>query len=319
MDFDDIIEKTLGAGTAKSIVQGTYQVPVQWPWTLTIDKKDEKSFKELFKQKGGNSGIGNGEVSLYWLFNYKSAQRKKTRPDPKRAFEARGGDAADLKIDGLAVEVKSYPRHSQMTLGKFKDDKDSLELFSYLFSFVNLFIKFGAMDSSGQRVRAFKSVLTFKIDDVMQGLSYYDVLYEVFTTKKIQDKIAALETAGLGSTQQAKRAAMAKTKELSSFAKQLKDLKIISKMPSKGSGFTDTILKRKNLAAKIVGYFLKTKLDKKPGDKGYMVNLLTTDATNIHFHFVDLKKMNLTYSTLEQGFNVGSGEIQITKAEDIFK
>ena len=116
------------------------------------------------------------------------------------------------------------------------------------------------MDSSGQRVRAFKSVLTFKIDDVMQGLAYYDVLYEVFTTKKIQDKIAALETAGLGSTQQAKRAAMAKTKELSSFAKQLKDLKIISKMPSKGSGFTDTILKRKNLAAKIVGYFLKTKL-----------------------------------------------------------
>lgn len=310
--FDKIIKNTLNSNE-RTVKGQKYKIPgtASKGGTLTIDKKDVESFKKLFTKKP-NSGVGNGEVSLYWLFNY-TTKAQKLSEAMKPAKENRGGDAADLTINGKAVEVKSYPKHSQMTLGKFKDDRESLELFNYLFSFINLFIQFG---TSTKKDRAFKSVLGFNTDDVVQGLGYYDVLYEVFTTPKVQKKIAALEAAGLEGTQQAKRAAMAKEKELSAFAKQLIKLNIVSNAPK---GFTDSPKKRNDLAAQIVGYFLKTKLARKPSDGGYMVNLLTTDATDIHFHLVRLKQMKLNYATLQKGFNVASGEIQITKANEIFK
>ena len=82
---------------------------------------------------------------------------------------------------------------------------------------------------------------------------------------------------------------------------------------------TDKPADRQKLAAKIVGTFLKTKLRKKPGEGGYIVNVLVRDVFDIHFHKVDFKKMALSYANLKTGFAVGSGEIQITKANAIFK
>ena len=50
-----------------------------------------------------------------------------------------------------------------------------------------------------------------------------------------------------------------------------------------------------------------------------MVNVHSKQHLDIHFHKVNFNRMSLTYDNLKDGFAVGSGEIQITKANAIFK
>lgn len=270
-----------------------YSVPKK-SGNLKIDAADVKPFKDLFTKKP-NAGVGNGEVSLFWLFGKGSGHE--------------GGGKADLVLNGKNCEVKSYPKHDTMTLGKFKDDKDALELLSYLFSFINLFMEFGTSKTGST---AYKTLLSFKIDDVVDGLAYYDVLYDIFTSKKVQDKIVKLKSVG-AKTKQAQNKVKGKQKEFQTFKKQLKTLKIDS------NAKTSTLADRQKLAAKIVGFFLTNKLKVKPGAGGYMVNCLKSNATDVHFHLVNIRTMDLSYNNLKTGFNVSSGEIQITKANSIFK
>ena len=286
--FEELIKQTIKDETPSK----KYSVPKK-SGDLKIAAADVKSFKDLFTKKP-NAGVGNGEVSWFWLFGKDSGHE--------------GGGKADLVLNGKNCEVKSYPKHDTMTLGKFKDDKNSLELLSYLFSFINLFMEFGTSKTGST---SYKTLLSFKIDDVVDGLAYYDVLYDIFTSKKVQDKIAKLKSVGADSAT-AQRKVKGKKKEFQTFAKQLKTLKISNDVK------TSTDADRKKLAAKIVGFFLTNKLKVKPGNGGYMVNCKKGEATNVHFHLVNVATMKLSYANLKAGFNVSSGEIQITKANLIF-
>lgn len=298
--FDDIIQQTLKNKNIDSVVKGTnYKVP-RSSGSLKIDSRDEEAFKALFTKKP-DAGVGNGELSLYWLFNYGSGTKERA--------SHQGGGKADLVLDKKACEIKSYPKHDTMTLGKFKDDKQSLELLSYLFSFINLFMEFG---TSKTKSKSYKTLLSFKIDDVVMGLAYYDVLYDIFTSPTVQKKISKLKSVG-AHTAASQRKVKAKEKEFQTFEKQLKDLKIETNIK------TDKLGDRQKLAAKIVEFFLKNKLNVKPGHGGYMVNCKKGDPLDVHFHLVDTKTMKLSYDDLKTGFGVSSGEIQITKANSIFK
>jgi len=300
-DFDGIIQRVLSKKKLAIQVQGKYKVPTNGG-DLKVHKNDRDGFKALYPEHAGKATIGKGEIALYWLF------RNPHGPKPNQKTSHKGGGAADLVLAGQDCEVKSYPKHDTMTLGKFKDDKESLELLSYLFSFINLFMEFG---TSKTGATAYKTLLSFKTDDVVTGLDYYDVLYDIFNEPKIQKKIALLKSVG-ADTGAAQRKVKAKQQDFQTFAKQLKSLGI-------NAIKTDKPADRQKLAAKIVGTFLKTKLRKKPGEGGYMVNVLVRDVFDIHFHKVDFKKMALSYANLKTGFAVGSGEIQITKANAIFK
>ena len=79
---------------------------------------------------------------------------------------------------------------------------------------------------------------------------------------------------------------------------------------------TATNAQRENLASFLVRAFLSTKLSKKPGDGGFMVNVPTTAMKTgwdgkIYFHKIILKSVAKSYTDLKTGFAVGSGEIQI--------
>ena len=113
--FEELIKQTVKNKKPSK----KYSVPKK-SGDLKIAAADVKSFKDLFTKKP-NAGVGNGEVSLFWLFGKGSGHE--------------GGGKADLVLNGKNCEVKSYPKHDTMTLGKFKDDKAALELLSYLFSF----------------------------------------------------------------------------------------------------------------------------------------------------------------------------------------
>lgn len=71
-------------------------------------------------------GVGKGEVSLYWLYNYSKSGPKVT--------EGRVGDDPDLFMDKIGVEVKAYKSGTaQISLGRFGADKKNLQLLSVAF------------------------------------------------------------------------------------------------------------------------------------------------------------------------------------------
>ena len=271
--FDVIIENTLDDIEKK--VMGEYKVPSRGG-ALNIHKKDHKSFEKLFTKKP-NAGVGNGEVSLYWLFNY---GKKKNR-----AAENRGGDAADLILDKKNCEVKSYPSHDSMTLGKFKSDLKSQEIITYLFAFSNLFVTFGKSTTGS---KSFKSLLQFNVTDIADSIVLYNSMFSLFAKNK-----------HLYSGQNSYPLFI-------DIKKSMDDLKIKIKNISR-SNFTSV----NRMAGDIVAHFVMTKFGNKPGEGGYMVNCKKGSPTDVHFHLIATKNFKNDYGTLKKSFSVNSGEIQI--------
>jgi hypothetical protein len=165
--FDELITQTFDGEVPA--VKGNYQVPSNGG-RLTLNSQDKEPFIKLFKVKP-NAGVGNGEVSLYWLFNYKNPKS----PDSK-AQENRGGSDPDLNINGNGVEVKSYPSHSsKIGLGKFKEDVESRKVITRLFGVLNL-------TSAFEGKKEFVSEVSFNLNDLKQSFE------QVLKTKAILNK-----------------------------------------------------------------------------------------------------------------------------------
>jgi len=181
--FDSLIEETFKEGIPA--VKGKYSLPSTTS-VFKIDSQDEEAFKALF-YKAPDKSVGNGEVSLYWLFNYSNPSSPGTR-----AKENRGADDPDLLVDGSGVEVKSYNSHDKKsTLGKFKSDVESRKLINALFGITNMSRVFGEEGSFNSEVvfnmkilrDSFEEVLKiqriFNEDNVKEVLGSYPVFAEM--------------------------------------------------------------------------------------------------------------------------------------------
>lgn len=87
--------------------------------------KDLKNYSKIYKLKVG-SGIGFGEIGLYWLFNYHKGNRDAASGYPTEEFIImnQGFNRPDLLIPGgnkTAVEVKAYTNFKNISLGRFED------------------------------------------------------------------------------------------------------------------------------------------------------------------------------------------------------
>lgn len=313
------IKKTIGKGKGDIIPNPKlYKIPTisQGVGILQVDKQDLSNFQKLYPKHLGNATIGKGEEALFWLFGGHRSGREKRFNNSGHG----GGGGADLSFYGIPAEVKSYPKINQMTLGKFKEDRDSIEIFSFLFGFYNMFMQFGNHKKvNNKTLLAYKTLLTFTVEDVVEALAYYDVLKVIFTDPKIQRKIANLRAHGhvsQGSTMtQAKQAVAKKEKVINGFDKNVKKYATTVGLTAPAIK-TKTNAQRENLASFLVRAFLSTKLSKKPGDGGFMVNVPTTAMKTgwdgkIYFHKIILKSVAKSYTDLKTGFAVGSGEIQI--------
>jgi|TARA_B110000483_G_C18136657_1_gene519773 hypothetical protein len=79
------------------------------------------------KGESDNLGVGKGEISLYWLYNY-------NKKNAVKVAEGRAGDDPDLRFEGVGVEVKAMPSGTaSINLGKFSQDKSNLQLLSLAF------------------------------------------------------------------------------------------------------------------------------------------------------------------------------------------
>jgi len=126
--YDKVIKNALKIEEIPQ-VQDSYELGKD----TNVNGEDAKIFKALYSvippKKGkeidtaGSKGTGNGEISMYWLFNYQPGHT---------AQGTQGGGKPDLNIDGVGVEVKAYDS-SRITLGRFASDKANINLLNTLF------------------------------------------------------------------------------------------------------------------------------------------------------------------------------------------
>jgi len=145
--YDAVIRVHLGLDKDAPIpkAKGTYEWPGRGGSTFNIqvggeDLKYWKDFWTLTPPKAGaeigttSKGSGDGEISLYWLYQYSnSAEVKGTQ----------GSDNPDLEFDGVGVEVKAYGKMAHASakgLGRFSSDKPQLDALGILLGFQKLIV-----------------------------------------------------------------------------------------------------------------------------------------------------------------------------------
>lgn len=266
--FDSIIQATLSPDEMK--VQGRYSLQSK-SFKLNIDRRDQAAFKKLFKTAPDKT-VGNGEVSLYWLFNGGSNTAKETR----------GGNDPDLMINRKAVEVKAYPYHDPISLGRFQDRRAFRAMVNTLFGVANLENAFGG--GTGRGEQTFKGELSFKYQDLLESAeSFLNLKAVIDGNNKALMKFPIFKQ-------------MQKT--ITSFENGLKSI-----------GYNERKVTANGIAIALMKHLIKVSVGDKPGDKGYIANLKDKDPLDIYFHYIDFDNMTTDENTLKQKgtFSINGG------------
>jgi len=174
--FDSIIQETFKEGIPA--VKGNYRLPEE-TGAFEISSQDAEPFKALFF-KAPDKSVGNGEVALYWLFNYSNPNSPESR-----AKENRGADDPDLLVDGRGLEVKSYPSHNKKsTLGKFKSDVESRKIINALFGFTNMTKVLGEEGD-------FNSEVVFNLNTLRDAFEQVQRVQEVLKKEDVQEVLGS--------------------------------------------------------------------------------------------------------------------------------
>ncbi len=134
-DYDLLIKEKLGVEEIP-VSKNKYPFPGGGGSTFSIQVKSDdldvwqKLWTAKPKKKTGDKtetlGVGKGEISLYWLYNYSNSGVQVT--------EGRAGDDPDLRFNNVGVEVKAYSKHSgKNNIGRFGADRENLKLLSIIF------------------------------------------------------------------------------------------------------------------------------------------------------------------------------------------
>ncbi len=270
LSFDDIIEKTIPK--EDQVVNGTYNLPSKQSGKIKIHPKDKETFVKLFYLDGKDKTVGNGEVSLYWIFNYKGK---------KRCSENRGDTKPDLIIDGIKCEVKSYPqKNAKINLGRFQSAHKFRQLLSYVQGIDNLFV---ALDPKGKN-QQFSSETVFLFKDLLKSMERVQEL------NKILDKNDGL------------------VNNFPIFKNIKKNIDLLYKELGKGKPLEQ--------AAALARILIEFKVGKKPGDGGFVINLLPAKPTDIYCHYVNFESFaNKTSKDFADLFAVSSAALKINFAK----
>jgi len=131
--YDKTILRALGTETIPTS-KNTYKFGVTSTFDVQVKESDMNIWKKLYEvappkkgeEEGQTKGVGNGEVALYWLYNYSNSKIE--------VKEGRSGDDPDLFFNGTGVEVKAYKSHNgKISLGRFGTDKENLRLLGLIF------------------------------------------------------------------------------------------------------------------------------------------------------------------------------------------
>lgn len=230
-------------------------------WSTGKNSQDLAGFQKVFPIRPTVSGYGNGEVALFWLFNYK------VKPNQQPLSKAQVGSTdpgieADLNINGKNVEVKSYKasKNSLIKLGMWTgaDGGDIQEMLETLFAIDKLINK-----------KQSANIRTFNFKDIIRAADDLCIVRESFKSLNDKDK--------------KKFAKFPFFEEIASSIKDFDD-KLIAK------GLTDCfspdhIIPGGNrvggatIAASLMQYLITKTFKRKPGLKGYFINLAGSGGT----------------------------------------
>ena len=183
-------------------------------FNINVSSEDLKWWKEFWEltppktgqTEGGTKGVGNGEISLYWLYQYSNSSVK--------VQDTRGSDNPDLEFDGVGVEVKAYPKHTgKHSLGRYGKDREQIKLLSIIFGIKALTKLFETNPSSRKAaketnpltwdgenlVEAFEEIIKLKDIDFSQLAEIYDIFAQIESNLEfLNGKIGNYETADEG-------------------------------------------------------------------------------------------------------------------------
>ena len=252
--YDSTIKKALGTDTIPTSEQTyTFNGKGGSTFSIQVAESDKEVWNKLFnvappkkgEEEGETKGVGNGELALYWLYNYSKSEVS--------VEEGRKGDDPDLFFNGVGVEVKAYSSHTgKIGLGRFGADKENLSLLSVIFGIDTLSKTLGGGETlktinptnfkGEDLIPAFVQVLELEKIDDLSGLA---TRYPIFKTLK--DNIDTLNTQ-LNNPDTPETAAKSMTLKM-----------------------------------------LTSKLGRKPGNGGYLANVLKNG--DIKFFAIDLDKI----------------------------
>jgi hypothetical protein len=252
--YDKTIKRALGVDTIPTSKQKyAFNGKGGATFSIQVAESDKEVWDKLFnvappkkgEEEGETKGVGNGELALYWLYNYSKSGIS--------VEEGREGDDPDLFFNGVGVEVKAYSSHTgKIGLGRFGADKENLALLSVIFGINALSKALGGGETlktvnptnftGTDLVPAFTQVLDLEKIDDLPGLA---ARYPIFKTLK--DNIDTLNTQ-LNNPDTPETAAKAMTLKM-----------------------------------------LTSKLGRKPGNGGYLANVLKNG--DIRFFAIDLDKI----------------------------
>ena len=182
--YDAVIRRHLGLSDDEAIPTSKNSYP--WPGkggdTFNFQVKGDdmkwwKSFWELTPPKegqttGGTKGVGNGEISLYWLYQYSN-----NNVDVK---DTRGSDNPDLRFNGIGVEVKAYPKHNgKHDLGRFGQDVRELKLLGIIFGVRALVKAFQPKEEGKKRAPKNVNPLTWNGKNLLNAFQIMEDLKDV--------------------------------------------------------------------------------------------------------------------------------------------
>lgn len=252
--YDTTIRRALDLNEDEPIPQskGSYKLGND-TFEFNVASSDKSIFDKLYntappkkgETEGETKGVGNGEIALYWLYNYNNSNIQVT--------VGREGDDPDLFFNGKGVEVKAYKSHTgKIGLGRYGTDRENLNLLSVAFGIKALSEVLGEKKpgpainptnfKGSDLVSAFEQVIELERIPDLERLA---TQYNVFDT--IKKNIDILNDA-LNTPTEAKEAAQA-------------------------------------MAFKMV----ESKLGRKPGNGGYLANVLKNGS--IKFFKIDLDKL----------------------------
>ena len=258
--YDNVIRKTLNLKEGEPIPTPTGNYTLKdSTFSIQVDSRDKSTFDKLYnvappkkgEDEGETKGVGNGEVALYWLYQYSN----------NTVEVGRAGDDPDLFINGKGVEVKAYKSHTgKIGLGRFGADKENLQLLSVIFGIKALSEALGAKKEAStinptnfkgtDLIPAFEQIIDLEKIPDLEGLA---AQYSIFAN--IKQNIDTLNQ-NLASPKSALEGAQA-------------------------------------MAYKMI----ESKLGRKPGNGGYLANVLKNG--DIKFFKIELDKVKSNENLLD--------------------
>lgn len=258
--YDSVIKKSLGLKENEPIPTpaGNYTLKDS-TFSIQVDSRDKSTFDKLYnvapskkgEDEGETKGVGNGEVALYWLYQYSN----------NTVEVGRAGDDPDLFINGKGVEVKAYKSHvGKIGLGRFGADKENLQLLSVVFGIKALSEALGS-----KQEKSTINPTNFKGSDLIPA---FEQLIQL-------EKIPDLETLA---------------SQYSIFATIKQNIDTLNQSLNSPKDAQE--------GAQAMAYkMIESKLGRKPGNGGYLANVLKNG--DIKFFKIELDKVKSNENLLD--------------------